>query len=237
MRRRERDATTSSGRGTTASIRRAGGVQGGFTLVEVVVATGLTAVALAAVVGAHSFVVTQTARVGAQAAATVTTAAALEAMRPTIEGAFSCRTVMLPSGTRALLCEMPDASAYGEPAPYRVNTAGAALYRGGEVYAFYFSDETGSVEATGNVLWRARAPAGSTSFTVDTQWSMYYGTGRPRFVCVPAGSWAWASPTEPRVRVAIESQEPVRTSVLSPRTERSEQRRIIRQFYYRNWQQ
>ncbi|GMV36602.1 MAG: hypothetical protein AMXMBFR61_11100 [Fimbriimonadales bacterium] len=220
-----------------ATVGRGVGLKRGFTLAEVTVATGLTAVAIATVVGAHSFVVTQTARVGAQAAATVTTAAALEAMRPTIEAAFSCRTVTLPSGNRALLCEMPDASAYGAPAPYRVNTAGEALYRGGEVYAFYFSDETGSVEATGNVLWRARAPAGSSDFTVDTQWSLYYGTGRPRFVCVPGGSWAWVSSTEPRVRVALESREAVRTSVLSPRTEGTEQRRIVRQFYYRNWRQ
>lgn len=213
------------------------GREDAFTLAEVVLATGLTAIAVAAVVGMHSFVVTQTARVGAQAAATIAAAAALEAMRPTIEGALSCRTVALPSGSLALLCEMPDASAYGEPAPYRVNGEGAALYRGGEVYAFYFSDETGSLEATGNVLWRARAAAGSADYTVDAAWSLYYGTGRPRFVCVPAGSWAWVSSSEPRVRVAIETQESVQASVLSPRVSGSEQRRIVRYFCYRNWRQ
>lgn len=66
-----------------------------------------------------------------------------------------------------------DKDAQGNAVPAR-SGAGLAFQSGAKV-RFYLSDATGSPTASGSILWRATAPAGSNVWTPDSSWSLAPG--------------------------------------------------------------
>jgi len=76
-----------------------------------------------------------------------------------------------PSGVIAM-SKIDRTSATGSYIPQRASDGSLQFVDGPQV-AFYLSDTTGSTSVTGGtILWRATAPAGTTTFTPDTLWSM-----------------------------------------------------------------
>jgi len=76
-----------------------------------------------------------------------------------------------PSGVIAL-SKIDRTCATGSYIPQRASDGSLQFVDGPQV-AFYLSDATGSMSVTGGtILWRATAPAGTSTFTPDTLWSM-----------------------------------------------------------------
>lgn len=68
-----------------------------------------------------------------------------------------------------------DTDAYGHPVP--VKNDEEPEYRKGETFAFYLSDETGAIGASGNVLWMGEVDK-KGKIAPDAQWSLQGAAGR-----------------------------------------------------------
>jgi len=118
-------------------------------------------------------------------ASTATTGAVLEHVNAiaryasdfstTTSGANTLYVFTLPNNTPSgviALSKIDRTSATGSYIPQRASDGSLQFVAGPEV-AFYLSDTTGSTSVTGGtILWRATAPAGTSTFTQDTLWSM-----------------------------------------------------------------
>jgi hypothetical protein len=207
----------------------------GFTLIELTVAAGVSAIVLTLVVSTLAFALRQTARVGSQASVAIAFSNAVERMRPTIVDSYLCSAVSVGNGTTGLQCDMPDTTYSSNYAPYRVDTSGAARYRAGASYLFYKSDSTGSLSANGNCLWRATKASGASVFTPDSAWSKYYSTGTARVCGITALTFA-VDQTNHKVTMTLSLSESYGGSALKgANTAGSETTTIVRRFYYRNW--
>jgi Tfp pilus assembly protein PilW len=208
----------------------------GFTSIELVIATSVSAVVLVLAVTTYGFVMRQTARAAGQASLAVTANEAVEQMRPTIEQAFRCSTYVIANGSTALKCEMPDTVYGGQYAPYRVDTDGTARFQAGASYVFYLSDITGAMAASGNILWRAYVPAGGGTPTPESAWALAYGQ-HPRVSGVTSLTFL-VDQVGHRVSTVMGLQEEVPASALRGQAlAPSETTTVVRQFHYRNYQQ
>lgn len=85
-----------------------------------------------------------------------------------------------------------DADAAGNPVPASVG--GGLVYQNGPKTRFYLSNATGSPNAPGSILWRATAPAGSSVWTPDADWSLLReDSGRGRIENVSALAFSQAN--------------------------------------------
>lgn len=152
----------------------------GVTLIELMVALGAVSVVMAGALGVYFFAVSQWNAGAADMDAFVAAAQGAERMCDDIERGRSATIVTLPDGrellrvrllpsaiTGAGIDHFPDSSEtdYEMPPP--------------EEYWFYLSDETGQTIKAGDILWRAYMPI-AASTQVDTEWSLYYDTGKGR---------------------------------------------------------
>ena len=96
----------------------------------------------------------------------------------------------------------------------RVLSAGNFVYRGGTKFIFYLSNRTGSMTASGNVLWRAQRPSGPT-FTPDSKWSLLPGSSVGRFENVSNLSFTKIGNDAVRVRLTVTAKEGKKTSSYS----------------------
>jgi len=204
-------------------------------MIELIVATGLTAVVCAAVAGSFGFILRETARATIRASVSIQVADAVERMRPTVEDAVVCQSVVLANGTNGLECIMPMDKSGTLYSPIRIDGQGAARYRAGDSYMFYLSDISGSLSKTGTVLWRATKPYGSVTWTPDTTWSLYYGSAVGRVYSLGKFTFAIDSAGS-NVTLDLTIGEAYGGSALkgalAAGTESLSVKRII---YYRNW--
>jgi prepilin-type N-terminal cleavage/methylation domain-containing protein len=143
----------------------------GFTLTEMLVVMAILSLVIMAVsdiyvTGLQRWGVIYTRTAGLQQINT-----AMEKLKEDIGNAIAC--VPEYSGSNVVYTFiLPAAKDSGGAWIPSVVNAGL-IYPNGSRVRYYLSDSTGSSSVTGgNILWRATAPNGSTSYTPDSSWSM-----------------------------------------------------------------
>lgn len=152
----------------------------GVTLLELMVSLGATSVVMAGAIGVYFFAASQWNAGAADVDAFVSASQGAERMCDDIEKGRSASIMTLPDGRELLrVCLLP-AAVTDEGIDYFPDSSetGYAMPPP-EEYWFYLSDTTGQTINAGDILWRAFMPI-AASTQVDTEWSLYYDTGKGR---------------------------------------------------------
>lgn len=152
----------------------------GFTLLELVIGMGISAILAAALAGVCVYCWTGWNQVSARADALLIAQQALEEMSQHVIEARSVQTETI-SGNPCARVEFP-MQQDGEGFYYPEWNGGALTYEYGYRQYFYTSNLGGSESNTGDNLWRGNYSGGL--IVPDASWSRYYDTGRCRFTDV-----------------------------------------------------
>jgi hypothetical protein len=158
-----------------AGTRKRGVGTGGFTLIEVIIASAAMAVML---IGICEILQLCIRRWDIQTSYNISVSGvdtALQRIQSDARFATSFTTTTVGANTLYVFTLPANKDAAGNYIPQRVS--GALEYVAGPQVCFYLSDITGAQDAAnGTILWRATAPAGSSVFTADTSWSLANST-------------------------------------------------------------
>lgn len=164
----------------------------GFTLVELLLASSITAIVVGALGGMFVFVGTRAAQSMAQNGVLLQSQALSEELEKTVVNAQACRTVSAPGGI-ALKCILPvngeDRDIDGlidRAKPMWVTPTGREGYGQGKRVWLYVAGTDGRLDlSTGGArkFWRAYRDddAFPTTADIDTSFSTYYDTGRAKW--------------------------------------------------------
>ena len=158
----------------------------GITLVEVLLATLLTAIIVGTLTSLYVFVVNRAAHAAADVSTTHQVQALSGILKRNISSAVSCE-VVTAGGNTGLKCIMPvdgvdkDTDGYFDSySPNGVSRRGIAKFGSGKRIWFYFADTTGNFAVPGKLLWKAvrTDDALPTAADVDNAFTYYYGSGK-----------------------------------------------------------
>lgn len=145
--------------------------QYGFTLTEVLLASTASAVILATLCMAYQYSLNRWDVITCSGIAMSSADTALERIEKDARSATGFTTSTVSGNTLYIFTLPANTNGSGQYIPQRVG--GSLSYVNGPQVCFYLSDITGSQSVTnGTILWRGTAPAGSSTFTKDSSWSL-----------------------------------------------------------------
>jgi prepilin-type N-terminal cleavage/methylation domain-containing protein len=152
----------------------------GLTLVELVVALGVSSIVLVAATSVYYYAVSEWNTGAADTSAFIAASQGSERMcRDIARGRYATLATM-PDGRKILRVGMFRSSVDIGDADYFPDPGDSGFDPGSaDEYWFYLSDGTGSIVRAGDILWRAYKPSGSSA-AGEQAWTMYEGTSRPR---------------------------------------------------------
>ncbi len=158
----------------------------GMTLIELVLATALSALIIGAVASLYAFVVIRSGGSGAHSALLLQSRRVLQDITDTVRNSVNCQ-VVTAGGNTGLKCILPvravDLDGDGVADRYDPNiVTGFGIPRYGTTGArvwFYRASASGNFTSPGNILYRAVRfdDALPTGTDVDKKWTYYYSTG------------------------------------------------------------
>ncbi|MCH8274197.1 MAG: type II secretion system protein [Armatimonadetes bacterium] len=162
----------------------------GMTLVELIVATGLTAVIVGTLAAFYALVTIRSAHSAAKVSVVMQAQSLADEIARTIEQSVECDLVSQGGGIKALKCIMPaqgtDTDGDGRLDtfwPQSVSAGGNEKFGEGKRVWFYMADSSAAFKIPGPILWRAERndDVEPTPLDVDKEWSYYYDSGRPKW--------------------------------------------------------
>lgn len=157
----------------------------GMTLVELVLATALSALIIGAAASLYTFVVVRTGNSGAHSALILQTRRVLQDITDVVKNSVSCQ-VVTSGGNTGLKCTLPvravDLDGDGVVDRYDPNiVTGFGIPRYGTAARvwFYKAAPSGNFTSPGSILFKATRydDALPTGADVDRNWTFYYSTG------------------------------------------------------------
>lgn len=179
----------------------------GFTLVELLVATSVTAVLLTGICGIYSFVAKESLRQQGESTVQIASTQACSKLADYISQAIGVVVATRFTTNDTIAVNLPLDKSGSMYVPYWSNAT--LQYRGGNWLLFYLSDTTGSIASQGNILWAATVMWSGPDYTVtpDSTWSMYYNKKFGRITPIKSLSFALVDPGyRPRVTVTVVSE-------------------------------
>lgn len=219
----------------------------GFTLVELLLATSITAVVVGALGGMFVFVGSRAAQSMAQNGVLLQAQALSEELERTVVNAQGCRTVSAPGGI-ALKCVLPatgeDSDMDGlidQAKPMWVTPTGQEGYGSGKRVWLYVAGSDGRLDLTASGtkrFWRAYRDDDNfpTAADIDASFSTYYDSGRAKWNLIDD------------VEFTVDADGLVTFKISASRLRRSESRigagdsagegstlKLVRTVFCRNW--
>jgi len=160
----------------------------GYTLVEMIIASGLLAVVVTALTALYGFAGKRNLYAIARFSALRAASVSVKDIETTVESAVNCQKVV-NGGSDALVCTMPlngtDTNGDGVSdsfTPTRISKRGYPRYGTGQRVWYFLSDANGIYGNSGPYLYRAiRNDASNPGVDdIDKVWSVDYQLGRPK---------------------------------------------------------
>jgi hypothetical protein len=159
----------------------AGSQRAGFSVIELLLASCITAIILSSVCGVCFTIVRDWERKQGFAKAALATSDACSRLSDYISQALAVEIVTRFAGADAIAVNLPLDSPYAKVyAP--IWSADKFRFRSGPWIIFYLSDSTGSYSRPGDILWAGTMTWSGfpASVAPDRSWSMYYDTNLGR---------------------------------------------------------
>ncbi len=217
----------------------------GFTLVEMVLVTALTAMIVGALCSLYAFSTNRAAHAYANYGSLMQARDLMDEIESVVQ--WSQTVSLVSSGsTTGIRCTMPvngtdkDGDGYADTYTLTtVNRRGLPKWGTGNRIWFYRSDSTGDFTHSGSVPWRAQRSDGSmpTTSDVDSKFAYYYTSGQSRYSLINGLSFVVDS-TAHTVDVTVTTNDLVRreaSSAAASDANLSYSLTFTRKIYWRNW--
>lgn len=184
-----------------------------FTLVELMVASSVTALLLGSICGIYFVISAEWDHQQGQASALTATSQACSRMHELISQAAGAYALDRFSTGDVLVINMPSDKANNIYVPFW--GASKLQYRSGALKVFYTSDSTGSINRQGDILWLGDIVIAGSSYTVtpDKEWSLYYNSKRGRTAPIKSLRFTVTSPSDyDRVTFTVASTYKLKTT-------------------------